>query len=64
MFRLNGDDSIQMVTALVLQLIQCSVKTPEKGELGSGTDEEGLEKVLVVSFCQEASLRCRKINLP
>lgn len=29
-FRLSGDLSIQMVTALVLQLIQCSVKIPEK----------------------------------
>lgn len=29
-FRLSGDVSIQMVTALVLQLIQCSVKIPEK----------------------------------
>ena len=28
--RLSGDVSIQMVTALVLQLIQCSVKIPEK----------------------------------
>ena len=28
--RLSGDLSIQMVTALVLQLIQCSVKIPEK----------------------------------
>ena len=28
--RLTGDLSIQMVTALVLQLIQCSVKIPEK----------------------------------
>ena len=28
--RLSGDLAIQMVTALVLQLIQCSVKIPEK----------------------------------
>ena len=28
--RLSGHLSIQMVTALVLQLIQCSVKIPEK----------------------------------
>jgi len=27
--RLNGEESIQMVTALVLQLIQCSIKIPD-----------------------------------
>lgn len=30
--RLSRDLSIQMVTALVLQLIQCSVKIPEKAD--------------------------------
>merc|ERR1711874_444795 len=28
-YRLNSDESIQMVTALALQLIQCVVKLPE-----------------------------------
>ena len=30
--RLSGEVSIQMVTALVLQLIQCSVKIPDKAD--------------------------------
>ena len=40
--RLSGDLSIQMVTALVLQLIQCSVKIPEKtDEMQDIPDTEG-----------------------
>ncbi|KAK2556654.1 Nipped-B-like protein B [Acropora cervicornis] len=31
-YRLSGEVSIQMVTALVLQLIQCSVKIPDKAD--------------------------------
>lgn len=40
-YRLSGDVSIQMVTALVLQLIQCSVKIPEKAD--EVQDEAGPE---------------------
>lgn len=39
--RLSGDLSIQMVTALVLQLIQCSVKIPEKTEEMQDIPEDG-----------------------
>ena len=55
LYRLHGEDSIQMVTALVLQLIQCSVRIPDKRELtgessAHGTEEEGSEKVLSSLF--------------
>lgn len=40
-YRLSGDLSIQMVTALVLQLIQCSVKIPEKTDEMQDIPEDG-----------------------
>ena len=45
-FRLSGDLSIQMVTALVLQLIQCSVKIPEKTDeiQDEGNAEDGMDE--------------------
>ena len=45
-FRLSGDLSIQMVTALVLQLIQCSVKIPEKTDeiQDEGDAEDGMDE--------------------
>ena len=61
--RLSGEVSIQMVTALVLQLIQCSVKIPEKADEMSeatstkdGGDENksqvSLEKIHMVIVSQ------------
>jgi cohesin loading factor subunit SCC2 len=41
LYRLNGEESIQMVTALVLQLIQCSVKIPDRSESESTATAEG-----------------------
>lgn len=52
-FRLSGDLSIQMVTALVLQLIQCSVKIPEKTDEiqeVADTEDGGDENKPHVSF--------------
>ncbi|XP_032230599.2 nipped-B-like protein B isoform X2 [Nematostella vectensis] len=40
-YRLNDEESIQMVTALVLQLIQCSVKIPEKEEVEENAANDG-----------------------
>ena len=37
---MNSEESIQMVTALALQLIQCVVKLPEPSEKQSTPDEE------------------------
>ena len=52
--RLSGDVSIQMVTALVLQLIQCSVKIPEKpdemGDAPSIEDGEEYNKPVSIFF--------------
>ena len=36
--RLNGDEQIQMVTALALELIQCVVKLPTVEEEEGGKD--------------------------
>ena len=51
--RLSGEVSIQMVTALVLQLIQCSVKIPDKADEMSeaaGSEDGGNENKSQVSF--------------
>ena len=44
--RLNADESIQMVTALALQLIQCVVKLP----VSSDDDTEDDSKVSVALY--------------
>uniref|UniRef100_A0A2C9MAH1 Nipped-B protein n=1 Tax=Biomphalaria glabrata TaxID=6526 RepID=A0A2C9MAH1_BIOGL len=43
-YRLNSDESIQMVTALALQLIQCVVKLPDLEET-EGTEQDKNKKV-------------------
>lgn len=51
--RLSGEVSIQMVTALVLQLIQCSVKIPDKADdisEATGTKDGGDENKSPVSL--------------
>ena len=59
--RLSGDVSIQMVTALVLQLIQCSVKIPEKADemQDAASAEDGAdENKPQVSSMTKMYMRC------
>ena len=59
--RLSGDLSIQMVTALVLQLIQCSVKIPENTDEMQDipdTEDGGDESKPHVSFVKIILAQC------
>ena len=52
-FRLSADQHIQMLTALVLQLIQCVLCLPEKLGAPTGTTNSGEEvesSISVISF--------------
>ena len=42
--RLGRDESIQMVTALVLQMIQCSVRCPDAAETSTTSEATGEEE--------------------
>lgn len=46
-YRLNADESIQMVTALVLQLIQCVVKLPNDDDEDDKGSNESDSKVYI-----------------
>ena len=59
--RLSGEVSIQMVTALVLQLIQCSVKIPDKADdisEATGAKDGGDEKKSQVSLQKKKNSNC------
>lgn len=65
-YRLSGEVSIQMVTALVLQLIQCSVKIPDKAdemseaagsEDGGNENRSQVDRNLLIITSYETALR-------
>merc|ERR1711962_1513352 len=54
-YRLQGNEFIQMFTALVLQLIQCTVEIPSwKGESSSQRDKDVDKDVVVVKSYEDA----------
>ena len=64
MFRLHGNEVIQMFSALVLQLIQCTVQIPTTNEEISDEDdpqgENSVDKVVLIVKTYEDALRAAR----
>lgn len=55
--RLNHDEHIQMVTALVLQLIQCIIKLPQKSEDEDEEEEDTTAQDVIVATSYEQAMK-------